>query len=264
MKLKSELNVARRLAMEAGGLLRRHRKGPLEVRHKASGEVVTTADAEADVLIRTGLASAFPSDAILSEESADSPDRLSSSRVWIVDPVDGTSDFIGGGDEFTVSIGLAVDGRAVLGVVYNPVRDEIFTGCEACGVTLNNVPAHVSAATDLRSARLVVSRKEWKRGLQRLATSLPIVPMASVAYKLARVAAGLEDGMFYVKPRKQWDVCGGFALVLAGGGRATLLDGREIAFNGPEAKLPTGIVAAGPELHEVLLEALLRLIPPEM
>jgi myo-inositol-1(or 4)-monophosphatase len=260
MKLETELTVAKKLATEAGALLRHHRSAPIEVRHKANGEVVTAADGAADDLIRRGLASAFPTDAIFSEEAADSPDRLSSSRVWIVDPVDGTSDFIGGGDAFCVSIGFVLNRRAVLGVVYNPVRDELFAGCEASPVTLNNEPVRVSEVADLRSARLSVSRKEWTRGLEKLATSLPIVPMASVAYKLARVAAGLDDGMFYVKPRKQWDICAGVALVLAAGGRATLLDGREIAFNGSDPKLPQGIIATGPELHKGLLEALRRLL----
>jgi myo-inositol-1(or 4)-monophosphatase len=261
MKLETELTVAKGLAMEAGVLLRRHRNGPIEVRHKANGEVVTAADRAADDLIRTGLTAAFPTDALFSEESADSPDRLSNARVWIVDPVDGTSDFVGGGDEFSVSIGFALNGRAVLGVVYNPVRDELFAGCEGCPVTLNNVPVSVSAVVDLRSARLSVSRKEWRKGLERLATSLPIVPMASVAYKLARVAAGLEDGMFYVKPRKQWDICAGVALVLAAGGRTTLLDGRQIEFNGSDPKLPLGLIATGPGLHKGLQEILQRLLP---
>jgi fructose-1,6-bisphosphatase/inositol monophosphatase family enzyme len=261
MKLEHELTVAKSLALEAGALLLRHREGPIEVRHKPNGEVVTVADTESDALIRAGLASAFPLDAIFSEETADSPDRLSSPRVWIVDPMDGTSNFIERGDEFTVSIGLAVEGRAVLGVVYNPVRDELFAGCEPCGVTLNGAPARASMATDLRSARLAVSRKEWKGGLHELAAELPIAPRASVAYKLARVAAGLDDGMFSAKFRKQWDICAGVALVLASGGRVTLLDGGEIRFNRLELKQPLGMVASGPGIYPVLMEAVRRLLP---
>ena len=261
MKLDRELKVAKDLALEAGALLLRHRGSSFEVGHKANGEVVTAADREADGLIRAGLASAFPSDAILSEETPDSQERLSISRVWIVDPMDGTSNFVERGDEFCVSIGFAVDGLAVLGVVYNPVRDELFAGCEGCGVTLNGAPVRVSEATDLTTARLAVSRKEWHRGLKELAVSLPIAPKASVAYKLARVAAGLEDGMFSAKSRKQWDICAGVALVLAAGGLVTLLDGREIRFNSLELRHPLGIVASGPGLHPVLSEAVRRLVP---
>jgi myo-inositol-1(or 4)-monophosphatase len=83
--------------------------------------------------------------------------------------------------------------------------------------------------------------------------------MASIAYKLARVAAGLDDGMFSVLPRKQWDTCAGVALVRAAGGRATLLDGQDIRFNRPALKQPVGMVAGGPRLHALLLEALGKL-----
>lgn len=261
MTLELELSTAKRLAVEAGSVLLRHRTAPIDVLRKQGGEVVTAADREADRLICSGLRSAFPEDALLSEESADSPARLSNPRVWIVDPVDGTSDFIAGGNEFTVSIGLALNGRAVLGVVYNPVRDELFAGAPGFGATLNGVPVGVSDTADLSNARIAVSRKEWKRELQTLAPALPLVPMASVAYKLARVAAGMDDGMFYLRPRKQWDVCAGIALVAAAGGIPTLLDGREIAFNLPDPKLPLGLLATSPRLHPQLLKAVLQLHP---
>src|SRR5690242_3855220 len=104
-----ELDVATRLALAAGEVVRRHAAAPIEERHKSSGEVVSAADLECDALLRGGLAEAFPDDAILSEETSDSAARLGRRRVWIVDPIDGTSDFVAGGDEHAVSIGLTVD-----------------------------------------------------------------------------------------------------------------------------------------------------------
>ncbi len=249
------------MAMAAGSALRRHQAGPLTIQHKAQGEVVTVADLEADAIIRAGLQAAFPGDAIFSEEAPDPPTRLSRTRVWIVDPLDSTSNFTEPGNEYSVSIGLAQDGRAVLGVVYEPARDELIAGYQGAGVTLNGSPARVSEVTDFGRARLIVSRREWRWGLDRLAAALPVRPMASIAYKLARVAAGLDDGMFSMLPRKQWDTCAGVALVLAAGGRATLLDGEAIRFNRPALKQPMGMVAAGPGLHPVLLDALRRLPP---
>lgn len=259
--MENELEVAGRLALEAGALVRRLRAGPLRVDQKAGGEVVTAADLEADALIRAGLSSAFPGDAIFSEETPDTPDRLSSPRVWIVDPIDATSNFAEGGDEYSVSVGLAVEGRAVLGAIYNPAKDELFAGAEGFGVTMNSVPVQVTETSDLACARLTISRKEWVRGLERLAADLPVVPMASVAYKLARVAAGLDDGMFSTKLRKEWDICAGVALVLAAGGAATLFDGREIRFNRLELRQPMGMLASGPGLYRVLLEKLNSLFP---
>jgi myo-inositol-1(or 4)-monophosphatase len=257
MKIEPEVEaVAIRLALAAGAALRRHEAGALDVRRKAHGEVVTSADLEADAIVRAGLEAAFPEDAVFSEETADSPARLSRSRVWIVDPLDSTSNFTEHGDEYSISIGLAIDGRAALGVVYNPARDELFAGYQGAGVTLNGSPVRVSEVKDLAQARLTVSRKEWRRGLDELRATLPIRPVASMAYKLARVAAGLDDGVFSRVPRKEWGTCAGVALVLAAGGCATLLDGREIGFNRAEPRQPLGMVAAGPGLHRRLLEAL--------
>jgi myo-inositol-1(or 4)-monophosphatase len=247
-----ELEVASALALAAGEVVRRHAAQPIEEGRKSSGEVVSAADIECDALIRSGLAEAFPEDAILSEETRDSAERLTRRRVWVVDPIDGTSDFVAGGDEHAVCIALSVDGRPVVGVVHNPKRRELFTGAQGVGVRLNGAPARVSGAQDLDTARLVVSRKEWKRGVERLSAVLPIRPMGSVAYKLARVAAGLEDGTFYLKPRKEWDVCAGVALVLAGGGCVELLGGGEPRFNMPEVKLPAGILACTPGIREAL------------
>jgi myo-inositol-1(or 4)-monophosphatase len=254
-----ELEVAIRLSLEAGAALRRHQAGPLTVERKGRGEVVTAADLEADATIRAGLQAAFPGDAIFSEETPDSPERLSCARVWIVDPLDSTSNFAEIGNEYSVSIGLSHEGGAVLGVVYAPARDELIAGYQGVGVRLNGSPVQVGDVTSLEYARLIVSRREWRWGLDRLTATLPIRPMASIAYKLARVAAGLDDGMFSVLPRKQWDTCAGVALVLAAGGRATLLDGQDIRFNRPALKQPVGMVAGGPRLHALLLEALHKL-----
>jgi myo-inositol-1(or 4)-monophosphatase len=259
--LTRELNVATDLAREAGAALRRHQGGRLEVGRKAHGELVTPADLASDAIILSGLAAAFRDDALFSEETADSPARLSKMRVWIVDPLDSTSNFAEQGNEYSVSIGLAVAGRAVLGVVYNPTRDEMVAGYEGAGVTLNGCPAHVTDASDLERARLTVSRKEWKRGLTGLARTLPVVPVASMAYKLARVAAGFDDAAFSAARRKEWGTCAGVALVRAAGGCATLLDGSEIAFNRPEPRQSMGMVASGPRLHRVLLETLADLRP---
>lgn len=258
MHLDRELAVATRLARAAGAVLRFHQAAPLDVGYKAHGEVVTPADRAADALIRAGLAAAFADDAIFSEETPDSADRFGSERVWIVDPLDSTSTFAAGGDEYAVSIGLAIGGEATLGVVYNSARDELFAGCRGHGVTLNGAPVRASDAADLARARLTVSRKEWDRGLAQLAATLPVRPIPSMAYKLARVAAGLDDGVFSATPRKEWGTCAGIALILAAGGKATLRDGGAIRFNRRAPRQPLGLVAAGPSLHPLLLAALAR------
>jgi myo-inositol-1(or 4)-monophosphatase len=251
--------VASELASRAGAVLLRHREAGVVSGEKAGGELVTAADLEADALIRAGLARAFPDDAVLSEEAADSPRRLSSSRTWIVDPIDGTEDYASGGAEHGISIGLAVEGEAVVGAVCNPARGELFAGAVGVGATLAGAPVQASAASDVSRARLTMSRTEWESGLDRLVTGLPVRPLSSAAYKLARVAAGLDDGTFSVWPRREWDVCAGVALVRAAGGVATLLDASPIGFNRRDVRLRGGVVAAGALLHRPLREALTRL-----
>ena len=259
--LRLELAIAMDLARAAGAALQRHRAGPLKVGYKARGEIVTAADLESDRIIREGLALAFPADAVYSEETADSERRLSMRRVWIVDPLDSTSNYAAGGDEYCVSIGLAIDGQPVLGAVYSPAQAEMIAGAHGLGVTLNERSVRVSLAQNLPTARLTVSRKEWQRGLCDVCAGLNITPRASLAAKLARVAAGLDDGVFTATPRKEWGTCAGVALVLAAGGRATLLDGSPIRFNRPELKQPMGMLAAGPALHGALRRRLHRALP---
>ena len=253
--LLRELDVAVWLALKAGEVLRRHAAKGISVGEKARGEIVTPADREVDALVSEGLRAEFPGDAVYSEESPDSPARLSSRRVWIVDPIDATSDYAIGGQEHCVSIGLAIDGAPVLGVIYNPARDELFAGCEGEGVSCNGKPVHPTAVSRLTDAVVEVSRKEWMRGLEKRATPLNIRPSASMAYKLARVAAGHSDGAFSFKRRREWGTCAGVALVLAAGGRATLLDGTAPVFNRNAGEPPLGLVAAAPGIHRMLLEA---------
>jgi fructose-1,6-bisphosphatase/inositol monophosphatase family enzyme/glutathione synthase/RimK-type ligase-like ATP-grasp enzyme len=260
--LHRELDTAVRLALKAAEVLRRHRAGGLSVGEKAGGEMVTAADLEADALIGAGLRAEFPGDIVYSEEAIDPISRHSARRVWIVDPIDATSDYARGGEEHCVSIGLAIDGAPVLGVVYNPVRDELFAGYEGDGVTCNGKPVNPSPVAHLTDAVIEVSRKEWMRGLEQRAASLTIRPAASMAYKLARVAAGLSDGAFSFKRRREWGTCAGVALVLAAGGRATWLDGTPPVFNrGPGSEPPVGLIAASAGLHATLLDAVRSFAP---
>ncbi len=252
----SELAVARAAALTAGEALRVARARGFEVGEKAGGEVVTDADHAANDAIVTALRAAFAGDVIFSEESPDPSGRLDAERVWIVDPLDGTSDFVRGGDSFTVSIGLSIAHEAVLGVVYNPVHDRLYCGVAGAGVVVNDQPAMVSAVTELADARLVVSAKEWARGLDQVADGLVTARHTSMAFKLAEVAAGRADGAFSLKGRKEWGVCAGTALVRAAGGMVTDLSGAPITFNHPAGRPFDGLVAAGTGIHGALVALL--------
>jgi len=130
--------VAEDLARQAGVILLHYRRHGFEVELKTSqDDPVTVADREASELIVAGLRAAFPHDGILSEELLDTDERLDRERVWIIDPIDGTKEYVDGKPDYCVSIGLSVRGEAVLGVVLAPENDELFTGIVGQGVQVD-------------------------------------------------------------------------------------------------------------------------------
>jgi myo-inositol-1(or 4)-monophosphatase len=253
LRLDHELQIAMQLALEAGALLRDRQRQPLNVSHKANGEIVTPADLASNEIICRGLASAFRHDMICSEEGPVAASVSDGPRTWIIDPLDSTSNYVQGGDEYSLSIGLAIHGEAVLGVVYNPSRHELFAGYRGLGTTWNGVPVRATLAAPPHWPRLLVSSKEWKRGVNS-AGACRIEPMASMAYKLARVAAGREDGTLSLKTRKPWGTCAGTALVLASSGSVTSLEGQPLLFDCRGPRTFNGLVAAGCKLHAQVLE----------
>ena len=253
-----ELRVAIEAARAAGAIVRSWYTGDYTVRDKAHDSPVTEADVEANQSIYAAIHAAFPDDGWLSEETRDSADRLGKGRVWIVDPLDGTKEFIHHIPEFCVCIGLVEDGVPVVGVEYNPVREELFAGARGAGVTLNDAPARVSAQHDLAAARVLASRSETDRGeWEEFRSELRIELTGSVAYKLALIAAGRGDATFSLTPKNEWDVCAGAALLTAAGGRITDRFGAPLRFNQRDTRLP-GLIASNGALYAPIVELLRR------
>ncbi|ACO46208.1 3'(2'),5'-bisphosphate nucleotidase CysQ [Deinococcus deserti] len=237
--LAAELQLAVRLAREAGELLRTHLHAGLTVEHKTSADdPVTAADREASTLIIRSLRESYPEDGLLSEEEIDAPERLTRQRVWIVDPIDGTKEFTSGSPDYCVSIGLSIDEQPVLGVVYAPATDELFSGVVGQGVQKNGQAAGFSD----RDAYVVsVSDTEFSRELHR--HDLPgMAPSGSIALKLARIAAGEADVTFTISPRSEWDIAAGHALLRASGGDLRRRDGRPVAYNTARPHIEQGLM----------------------
>ena len=227
--------------------LQRFTPGEVEARSKSGDDPVTEADTTVDTLLRELL----PQDGEgwLSEETEDDFDRLDRRRVWVVDPLDGTREFVTGIPEWCVSIGLVEDGEPIAGGILNPATGETILGARGLGVTLNGRPAHVTDRTSLAGATVLASRSEVKRGeWQGYREGLfEIRPTGSVAYKLGLVAAGLVDATWTLTPKHEWDVAAGVALVLAGGGVIVAGSPEEARFNRPKPKL-SRLIATSPSL----------------
>ena len=215
---------------------------------------MTAADLEADQAIKKLLRDPFPAYGWLSEETADNDDRLKCRRVWIVDPLDGTREFINGIPEFAVAIALIEDGVPVLGVTYNPIKRELYSSARGAGCYLNSQRVRVTRTRVLKRATVLASRSETARGeWQVFDKMLKVSPTGSVAYKLAMVAAGKGDATFTRSPKSEWDIASGAALVAEAGGTITDAAGHALRFNRPDVKLE-GLVADNTILHAALME----------
>jgi myo-inositol-1(or 4)-monophosphatase len=226
----------------AAAVLADYTPGFIDATRKSGGDPVTEADEKVDELLRELLPET--GDGWLSEETVDSPRRLAARRVWVVDPLDGTREFVEGIPEWCVSIGLVEDGVAVAGGITNLVMDQRVVGSLETGVTLNGAPAGVRWVDRIDGAEVLASRSEVRRGEWDQFRDGPIVvrPMGSVAYKMALVAAGLADATWTLTPKNEWDVAAGTALVIAGGGSVMYPDGSTPTFNNPDPLIP-GLIA---------------------
>lgn len=217
------------------------------------GDPVTAADHAIDRVLRETLPR--EGEGWLSEETVDDPVRLGCRRVWIVDPLDGTREFVDGIPEWCISVGLVEDGQPVAGGILNPATGERVIGSVETGVTLNGEAAAPTGRVELEGAEVLASRSEVGRGEWERFDDAPfrVRPCGSVAYKLGLVAAGKADATWTLVPKHEWDVAGGAALVRAAGLRVIHADGGEPVFNLPRPKLPNFL--AGPaELLEAFRE----------
>ena len=248
-------------ALEAGrAVLNQFTPGAIEAEYKAGHDPVTEADKLVDAVLKRELLR--EGEGWLSEESVDDLSRLEKRRVWVVDPLDGTREFVAGIPEFCVSVAMVEDGRPVAGGICNPATNESFLGSVETGLTYNGKPAKPSQRRELNGATVLASRSETKRGEWKRfeSANFDIRPMGSVAYKLARVSAGLDDITFTLVPKNEWDVAAGVALVESGGGFARTLDNQPLRCN-QKNPLLSGLIACGPHLSEQLLALIGEHIP---
>ncbi|MGH2536646.1 MAG: 3'(2'),5'-bisphosphate nucleotidase CysQ [Candidatus Promineifilaceae bacterium] len=240
----------------AGATIMGFYRDSFSVTDKAPDNPVTDADLAADRLLKENLRPLLPEAGWLSEETRDDPARLACEAVWVVDPLDGTKEFVLGLPEFAVSVALVTAGEPILAVVYNPASNELYQAEQGGGVFLNGRPVTVSQTAELSIAQVDVSRSERKRGeFAAFEGQMGLRTMGSIAFKLARLAAGQSDATWSRGPKSEWDICAGTLLVLEAGGVCVDLDNRPLPFNRARPKV-SGVIASNGRLHAQVLAAL--------
>jgi myo-inositol-1(or 4)-monophosphatase len=243
-------------ALEAGRIHRSYFRGTPEIHKKGPIDLVTTSDVEAERAIRASIERRFPAHRVLGEEDGAGASPVTGSHRWIVDPLDGTTNFAHGLALFCVSIGLEIDGRMMVGVVYDPMAGELFTAERGEGARCNGQRLAVSTTSTLIAALLCTGfpyTVQEDRGPQVrlfeafLRRARAVRRLGSAALDLSYVAAGRLDG-FWEDRLHAWDVAAGGLIVEEAGGRVTDYDDRPV-------DLTVGqIITAGPALHGALLE----------
>ena len=254
------LNFAIQTARDAGSLLAERFGRALRVTNKSELDLVTDSDLASEKLIIDRIKTYHPRHAILAEESGASspatPEAQSEWR-WIIDPLDGTTNYAHGYPCFCVSIGLEHNGRMEVGVIYDPMRDELFTAERGEGASLNGRRLHVSAINNLGAALLctgfpydVRERSDFARHFANFIMNAQGVRRdGAAALDLAYVACGRFDG-FWEEGLKPWDVAAGSLLVEEAGGRVSKYDGGPLSIYTPPILASNGLV------HEQMMRVL--------
>lgn len=247
-------------ALAAGRIQRRYFRRPLDVVKKGPIDLVTAADLEVEETFRALIAARFPSHVVLGEEAADRTAPAASGHRWIIDPVDGTTNFVHGLALFSVSIALEIDGRVDLGVVYDPIGAELFTAERGEGARLNGQRLRVSTRNAMIDALVCTGFPYNREGGRRqqveiftafLENARAVRRLGSAAIDLCYVAAGRFDA-FWEEQLHPWDIAAGALIVAEAGGHVTDYDGAPCTLTRGQ------IVASNSVIHEQMLTAINR------
>lgn len=259
-----EITIASHLARQAGRRIMTIYEQDFVISYKGPNDPVTDADKEANTIIVEGLASHFPQDGIIAEESPLPVEAQTTDRVWYVDPLDGTKEFISRNGEFSVMIGLTLHARAQLGIVYWPTRDQLFVGITDQEAWMEQQgeqhPLKATQAKCSSTLTLVASRSHRSPHLTAIKQSLNIQeeqPMGSVGLKIGFIAQGGAD--LYVEPgpyTKVWDACAPEAILRGAGGCFTDSHGNPIQYGTSEYRNLHGVVGSTRNCHQQVIQAL--------
>ena len=243
--MNSNLKLAIDASLNAGKIIMKYYRDDYEIKEKGYHNPVTTADNEADSFLKSELTNARPDYGWLSEETVDSEDSLGKERVWIVDPLDGTKEFIEGVPQFVVSVALVENGVPIIGVLHNPVTKETFYASKGIGTYFDDVIHNCSVKESTTDMVILNSRSETRKGLWEPHKQhfKKLKPIGSVAYKMGLTAIGKADIFATLRPKNEWDICAGTCLINEAGGKVTNLNGEKITFNNRKTLIEPGLIA---------------------
>jgi myo-inositol-1(or 4)-monophosphatase len=255
------LEVARLAAKQSGRIQLEGLSKSLQVDHKGRYDLVTDVDRECEQAVSSILAEGFPNIGILAEETTQK--AIESEEVWIVDPLDGTTNYASGYPAFCTNIALRRAGEIVLGVVYEPVRDELFEAVRGKGARLNGSPIRVSETSKLSQSLLATGFpydrcEQPETNLDRFCAltmrTRGVRRGGSASLDLCYTACGRLDGYWEIR-LQPWDVCAGALIVEEAGGRVSNLAGGPYDWSGKET------LASNARLHDALVDSLADLLP---
>ena len=259
--LDREIAEASRIARQAGAILMDIYGTNFDVAYKAEADPVTEADTQANAYIVSELRKSFPGDGIVAEESEDRSDALRGGRCWYVDPLDGTKEFVARNGEFSVMLGLAIEGAATVGVVYRPEGDKLYAGVVGDRAYLEQdgrrTALAVSTVTNPSELKLVVSRSHRNRAVGEVVTRLRITQertSGSVGLKAGLISEQEADLYVHIADKSSlWDACGPEAVLRAAGGRFTDLAGNPTHYGGADMRNRSGILACNAAAYDAVL-----------
>ncbi|MCG8606475.1 3'(2'),5'-bisphosphate nucleotidase CysQ [bacterium] len=259
---ENELEIATRIVKEAGQVLLKYYDQDFDVEFKKGDGPVTEADKASNAFITHQLREHFPKDSILAEESKDNLDRLKAQRVWIVDPMDGTKEFIDKVGQFAAMIGLVEEGVPVLGLVYQPTTDSLYSAVRNEGAFLersgDRTAVKVSDVAQTSEMRLVVSRSHRASLVETMKTALGIhkdISSGSVGLKVGLMVERRSD--LYLHPNsktKEWDTCAPQIILEEAGGKITDCWGEPLRYNKANPYNDRGFVASNNTVHKEIIE----------
>lgn len=239
---------------EAGGIARKYFGGSYRKWDKGGGNPVTEADIAIDRRLHAILRGERPDYGWLSEETEDDFSRLAASRVFVVDPIDGTFAFVRGRPHFTIVAAVVTEGRPVSAAIYNPITDEMFEASLGAGARLSGEVVHASDRAAFENARILGGKNMFAAALWKepWPASMTVENRSSLAYRLALVAEGQFDAMVSLSTKHDWDLAAGDLILHEAGGRLSSQTGETLLYNQAEP-LQHGVIGAGPGLHGKLL-----------